>query len=51
MSIKILQLWLVLVSTFIELVEFSFSSAIVKIAVTKKTFVETNISKVTFCSD
>ena len=36
-----------LVSTFDELVEFSLSSAIVKIAVTNKTRVRTNISTIT----
>ena len=53
MSIKILQLCLVLVSTFKELVEFSLSSAaqFFKIAVTSKTLVETNILTVTFCCD
>ena len=34
-----------LVSNFKELVEFSLSSAIVKIAVTNKTLVKTNTSK------
>ena len=58
MSIKILQLCLVLVSTFKEFVEFSLCgaaqllklrcSAIVEIAVTNKTLVKTNISTVTF---
>ena len=49
MSIKTLQLCLVLVPTFTEFVEFSLLSAIVKIAVTNKTLVEGNISTVTFC--
>ena len=40
-----------LVSTSKELVEFSLSSAIVKIAVTNKTLFKTNISTITFCSD
>ena len=48
MTIKILQLCLVLGSIFKELVEFSLSSAIVKIAVANKTLVKTNISKITF---
>ena len=51
MSIKILELYLVLGSIFIELVEFSLSSTIVKIAVTNKTLVKTYISTVTFRSD
>ena len=51
MSIKILELYLVLGPTFIEFVEFSLSSTIVKIAVTNKTLVKTNISTVTFRSD
>ena len=51
MSIKILQLDLVLVLTFKELVEFSHSSAFVKIVVTNETLVETNILTVPFCSD
>ena len=46
MSIKLLQLDLVLVSIFKKFVEFSHSSAIVKIAVTNENLVETNISKV-----
>ena len=37
-----------LVSTYKELVEFSISSAIAKIAVTNKTLVNTNISTTTF---
>ena len=40
-----------LVSTFKKLVEFSLSSAIVKIAVTNKTLIKTNISTITLCSD
>ena len=40
MSLKILQLYLVLVLTFKEFVEFSLSSAIVKIAVTNKTSIK-----------
>ena len=51
MSIKILQLDLVLVSIFKEFVEFLHSSAIVKIAVTNENLVETNISKITFRFD
>ena len=51
MPIKILQLDLVLVSIFKEFVKFPYSSAIVKIAVTKGNLVETNISTVTFRSD
>ena len=49
MTIKISQLCLVLSSSFKELVEFSLSSAMVKIVVTNKTLVETNISTVAFC--
>ena len=51
MPIKILQLDLVLVSIFKEFVKFPYSSAIVKIVVTKGNLVETNISTVTFRSD
>ena len=51
MPIKIFQLDLVLVSIFKEFVEFSHSSAIVKIAVTNENLIETNISKVTFRFD
>ena len=51
MSIKILQLDLVLLSIFKEFVEFSHGSAIVKNAVTNENHVETNISKVTFRFD
>ena len=40
-----------LVSNFKELVEFSLSSAIVKIAVTNITLVKTNILTITFCYD
>ena len=40
-----------LVLTFKELVKFSISSAIVKIAVTNKTLVKTNISPITVCSN
>ena len=40
-----------LVSNFKELVEFSLSDAIAKIAVTNKTLVKTNISTITFCYD
>ena len=39
-----------LVSNFKELVEFSLRGAIVKIAVTNKTLVKTNISTITFRS-
>ena len=49
MTIKILQFCLVLGSRFKEFVEFSLSSAIVKIAVENKTFVKTTIFAVTFC--
>ena len=48
MTITILQLWSVLGLSFMEFVEFSLSSAIVKIAVTNKTLIKTNISTVTF---
>ena len=48
MTIKILQLCLVLGSSFKEFVEFSLSSAIVEIAVTNKTLFKTNISTATF---
>ena len=51
MPIKILELDLVLVSIFKEFVEFSHSSAIVKITVTNENLVETIISKVTFRFD
>ena len=52
MSIKILQLGLVLVSTFNEFVEFSLSSvAQLQKCGNKQTLVKANISTVTFCSD
>ena len=53
MSIKILQLDLVLVSTFEEFVaDFTLqNSAIGKITVTNKTRVKTNILTASFCSD
>ena len=40
-----------LVSNFKELVEFSLSKAIIKIAVTNKILVKANISTTTFCYD
>ena len=49
MTIKILQLSLVLDSNFKEFIEYLLSSAIVRIAITNKTLVKTNISSVTFC--
>ena len=48
MAIKILRLCLVLGSSFKEFLEFSLSGATVKIAVTNKTLVKTNIPTVTF---
>ena len=49
MTMKVSQLCLVLGSSFKEFVEFSLSSAIVKIAITNKTLVKTNISTIAFC--
>ena len=49
MTITILQLCLVFGSTFREFDEFSLSRAIVKIEVTNKTLVKTNVSTETFC--
>ena len=40
-----------LISNFKELIEYLLRSAIVKIAVTNKTLVKTNISTITFCYD
>ena len=50
MAIKILQLYLVLASSFKEFDEFSLSCAIVKIAVSNKTLVKTNISMLPFAN-
>ena len=52
MSIKILQLCLVIVSNFKKFAKFCLALArFVKTAVTNKILVKTNILTVTFCSD
>ena len=50
MSIKILELCVILVSTFREFVEFSLSSAIVKITVTNKTLVKQIVRRKLFAA-